>query len=1136
MVTLAEGPWSARTSYEILTAVYHNGDGYISKRDNIGVEPGTDDSVWYRIVRQGQIPDIKFDEQGNMYADDVLVTTAFADVIQRSKEAVEHVEEWAELGESMAEAENQRRAKEDERIADEAVRVLNEKNRQTAEANRTRNEASREENERNRVLEESERETRFEEAMRQAASTMRKGDRGYSAYEVAVLEEGFVGSKAAWLASLVGPAGDSAYAIAVQQGYAGTKDQWLASLIGPQGKSAYQVAVDNGFEGTISEWLLSLKGAKGDPGKDITSIEQTSSSSESEGSNVITVTLSDGTTKTFTVKNGKRGLQGVPGVANAKYKQVAALPTASAATMDFIYLVESATAGVYNMSYTEEDAGAYSWKSLGTTAIQLADYATKQEVSQKADLIQTDIDPLQQTIRTYAILETGLYGSNVTYRHIIIPVYFQQVSFRANANNVCRYAWLASNAEPVAGGQIPLVSGTSVMEIPASQFDSVVVPDGAEYLAVYIGAVSTGYPFKPTEIKIGSIVIDSLDSDSIKNALSARQGKILRGYCLEGQTVDLSVLSEGRGRIYNGLWNNTARYRHVVFPVSEFSFLKITANPGYNATFAFLTSYATPVNGESANLVPDTSPIDILLGETVNVQVPKGANFVYLYSWDANYGTSHKGEYLPSNVYNFTTFRTALDLAEKNETSIDSIANRVNVKASFIGADTTQVQTQPIYDFASGQTYRCVILNPNVPLADTSGANYRFQLRAYDANGETVETIVRYTTNKSLPEFVDFVVPDGTAYICVLGRCVAGVEFPVIFFPVGGETIGTGDILSLNPKSEFLPKFLSAKKRYYTSTDNTRPNPLIVLHISDIHGNWDNVSRFIQFAGNYSDYVDELVNTGDTVLGLYTDGIAGYLTIPGVSSIINVIGNHDTREGNDWQSHIGVDAYNLLIKPFVSGWGVTQPTGAEENGYCYFYKDYTAKNVRMVFVDIMSYDATQDSWLSAVLSDARTSGYHIVIFTHFSGARNSSERNEKVFEKVPCNYTTLYSLGTDSTQLSGYNTNAYMMNDTVNDFIVAGGHFVGFVQGHYHADFVSKVSKYPNQLIFSIGATKAGEMRDFNHIVGTRDQDEFQIISIDPVNTIVKLYKVGANYDRYGRKKGSVCVDYTTGQVLGEGW
>ena len=145
------------------------------------------------------------------------------------------------------------------------------------------------------------------------------GSVGKSAYEVAV-DNGFVGTEAQWLASLVGPAGatgpagpagaagaagadgKSAYEVAVDNGFVGTEAQWLASLVGPtgpagaagadgatgpagpagpagatgpagaagaagaDGKSAYEVAVDNGFVGTEAQWLASLVGPAGSGG------------------------------------------------------------------------------------------------------------------------------------------------------------------------------------------------------------------------------------------------------------------------------------------------------------------------------------------------------------------------------------------------------------------------------------------------------------------------------------------------------------------------------------------------------------------------------------------------------------------------------------------------------------------------------------------------------------------------------------------------------------------------------------------------------------------------------------------------------------------------------------------------------
>lgn len=138
----------------------------------------------------------------------------------------------------------------------------------------------------------------------------------------------------------------------------------------------------------------------GHTGNGIASIVQTVESPDDAGTNVITITMTNGTVVTFNVKNGSKG---TPGVAQAAYKSVSSLPTASAQTMDKIYLTPSGASGVYNMSYTEFDGSAYSWQDLGTTAIQLSDYATKAEldqleaeVNEKAD--QAELSQLQQEV------------------------------------------------------------------------------------------------------------------------------------------------------------------------------------------------------------------------------------------------------------------------------------------------------------------------------------------------------------------------------------------------------------------------------------------------------------------------------------------------------------------------------------------------------------------------------------------------------------------------------------------------------------------------------------------------------------------------------------------------------------------
>lgn len=52
-----------------------------------------------------------------------------------------------------------------------------------------------------------------------------------------------------------GPAGDSAYEVALADGFVGTRTQWLDSL---KGDSAYEVALAGGFVGTQADWLASL--------------------------------------------------------------------------------------------------------------------------------------------------------------------------------------------------------------------------------------------------------------------------------------------------------------------------------------------------------------------------------------------------------------------------------------------------------------------------------------------------------------------------------------------------------------------------------------------------------------------------------------------------------------------------------------------------------------------------------------------------------------------------------------------------------------------------------------------------------------------------------------------------------------
>ena len=68
----------------------------------------------------------------------------------------------------------------------------------------------------------------------------------------------------------------------------------------------YTVEVRNGSKG--------IQGDKGDTGVGIESVKQTSTSTEDDGENVVTVRLTNGVEETLTFKNGSKGSQGIQGV------------------------------------------------------------------------------------------------------------------------------------------------------------------------------------------------------------------------------------------------------------------------------------------------------------------------------------------------------------------------------------------------------------------------------------------------------------------------------------------------------------------------------------------------------------------------------------------------------------------------------------------------------------------------------------------------------------------------------------------------------------------------------------------------------------------------------------------------------
>lgn len=328
-------------------------------------------------------------------------------------------------------------------------------------------------------------------------------------------------------------------------------------------------------------------------------------------------------------------------------------------------------------------------------------------------------------------------------------------------------------------------------------------------------------------------------------------------------------------------------------------------------------------------------------------------------------------------------------------------------------------------------------------------------------------------------------------------------------------------IIADNDKYALTEKIIET--RYCGNNNKTN---LTLLHFSDIHGSTKNIERILDLKQGFSDYIDTIIHSGDSVSTYFGD--ANPFATVGGNDVLNLIGNHDCWiQGDTWPSPYNAtaqQAYEKFIAPYISSWDVE----SAGTNLCYYYKDYSDYKIRVICLDCIHYDSAQETWLSNLLSDAITNEYSVIIVNHYP-----PQTGITAFE---CTFTsygkTISAVATpaEGAQMERLPESAYTLVDT---FMSGGGDFICWLAGHTHYDFVGTVTGHTNQVVVIIncGVVDARYGTD-KRVVGTKTQDCMNVLGFDTTNHLIKICRVGINMDWFGRTKNLLTIDYSAKSVV----
>lgn len=423
-----------------------------------------------------------------------------------------------------------------------------------------------------------------------------------------------------------------------------------------------------------------------------------------------------------------------------------------------------------------------------------------------------------------------------------------------------------------------------------------------------------------------------------------------------------------------------------------------------------------------------------------------------------------------------------------------------------------------------------------VPTVDDVIFKYRFGF--YDSEKNYLDQIPFSETNEitvtvSGTEYIAFCIiaynSDGTAHTNIINDFS---QNDIFVFENKTRFVGIdrlhSEIVELQNKKREYRAIIDAAMKPKNITSNgylSQLQPLALFHFSDIHGDAIETDRIGRVYHDIADKCDDVICTGDIVELRYSNDATFMTDGSGSQKYLLAIGNHDVltdESGFDFtQRATQEQQYAKFFAANIANWGVTYTENKT-----YYYKDYAAKQIRLIVVNNMLTDTgatDQLNWLESTLEDAKTNDYSVVIGMHYPVYG---------FTKIDCAFTRR------DKEIHAADCADVSICQSVQTFIDGGGDFICYVCGHQHGDYIGYSSAYPSQiavLVDSASRTQSNQYSDLMRVDGEISQDVYNVVVFDKSISAIKVVRIGCAVDNYMRHRDMICLDYRTKEILSFG-